>query len=349
MAVPFNNFDALRFWAALAVLWSHAFPVSDGSERNEPLFELSHGQTTIGTIAVTFFFVISGYLITRSFELNPDPGRFIKARLLRIIPGLLVVLFAVTFALGPIVTSVSLRSYLSSWEPYWYVLSQGLFLSFHDTLPGLFKDNPMQWVNGPLWTLRYEMECYALVLILGAAGLLKRHVTLALFCVGVGMLAIADQSRVSDGHSLADQNQHLDLATKFLAGALAYQFQLSWRPSVALVCLALTVACLLFGNFGTAQRTVVPYLVLFLALGLPWRLPSLRRFGDLSYGVYIYAWPVKQLVVMNSASPHWFTTAAIAMPFVLLLAFLSWHGVEKVALAFKDYPAALRPQVMRGA
>lgn len=336
VAVPFNNFDALRFWAALAVLWSHSFPITEASEQNEPLFAVSAGQTTLGTIAVTFFFVISGYLITRSFEQRPDPVRFLKARLLRIMPGLLAVLLVVTFVLGPIGSTVSLREYLSSTETYRYFWSQATFLRFYDLLPGLFRDNPLHWVNGSLWTLRYELECYALVLLLGVAGLLKRWVTLALYCGGLIVLFIADQSRISDGHSMAPQNHHLDLATKFLAGALAYQFRLAIKPKVALACLAVAAFTLVLGNFGTAQRSVVPYLVIVLALGLSRRLPSMSRFGDLSYGIYIYAWPVKQVIVMNSASPHWFVTASLATPIVLLLAFLSWHGVEKLALALKD-------------
>jgi peptidoglycan/LPS O-acetylase OafA/YrhL len=346
VAVPFNNFDGLRFWAALVVLWSHAFPVSEGSERNEPLFALSSGQTTSGTIAVTFFFVISGYLITRSFDQRPDPRRFIWSRLLRIMPGLLVVLFAVTFVVGPIVSSVSLREYLSSPETYRYFFSQATFVSFYDELPGVFERNPMEWVNGSLWTLRHEVECYALVLLLGVLGLLKRWITLGIYVVATIVLAIADQGRISDGHSLAAQNQHLNLLTQFLAGALAYQFRLALRPSVAWICLGLAIACLLLGNFGTAQRTVVPYLIMVLSLGLRFRLPSLSRFGDLSYGIYIYAWPVKQLLVMNGTAKHWFLTAALATPVVMLLAFLSWHGVEKLALSLKDL-ALLRPAGLR--
>jgi len=333
-----NNFDSLRFWAAMSVLWSHSFPITVGSEATEPLFAFSGGQTTIGTLAVAFFFTISGCLITRSFERTANPLQFVKARVLRIMPAFLIVLLLAAFVLGPLISTVSLREYFSSSDPYRYVLLQATFTKFPDTLPGMFESNPMHWVNGPLWTLRYEVACYGLVFLLGISGLLRRHLVLALYVIAVIYLGWKDQLHVSDGLKLPAQNNVLDLGTKFLAGALIYMYRPPLKASLALLCVGISIACLMFGNFLTAARTVVPYIVMFLASGTKVRLPSMTKFGDLSYGVYIYAWPVKQLVVMNSADPYWLTTAAIATPITLLLALVSWHTVEKVAIALKDDP-----------
>lgn len=333
-----NNFDALRFWAALTVLWAHAFPLTVGSEKTEPLFVLSRGQMTLGGMAVGVFFAISGYLITRSFDQSPNALRYIKARVLRIMPGLLVVLLATALIVGPLATNLSVREYFASREVYSYVAIQASFLGFFDRLPGVFTENPVSSVNGPLWTLRFEVECYALILILGTLGILNRYVTLACYVVCLVVLALFEPARSSDGLTTPTYNHHLDLGSTFLAGALIYQWRLTLTKGFAAACVLVLIATALTSGLCMAARTALPYLVLFLAVGTRFRLPGLRRYGDLSYGIYIYAWPVKQLIVMHSSSPHWFTTAAIATPIVLVLAYLSWHGIEKVALALKDRP-----------
>ena len=87
-----NNFDTLRIISALVVAFSHAVPLSYGSNSLEPVWRLSKGQATAGTTAVVIFFVISGYLITQSFVKSQDVYRFAMARMLRIVPALLVVL-----------------------------------------------------------------------------------------------------------------------------------------------------------------------------------------------------------------------------------------------------------------
>jgi peptidoglycan/LPS O-acetylase OafA/YrhL len=341
-----NNFDAMRFWAALAVLWSHAFPLSEGNEEHEPLFALSRGQTTFGGVAVTCFFVISGYLVTQSFERSNSPWLFLKARVLRIMPALLVLLFLLAFVLGPLTSTLPLREYLGSHLPYRYVAWQGSFFRFVDGLPGVFSANPTSQVNGSLWTLRHEVECYALVFLLGVAGLWNRYVTLALYVMGVIGLALLDQN-VSHGElALPIRPAHFDLATKFLAGAVVYQWRLALKANVAWVCFIGCLACVLLGNLSSAQRTLVPYCLMYLAIGTPLRWPKLIESGDLSYGMYIYAWPVKQLVVMQTATPHWFTTASVATPLVLGLAWLSWHGVEKTALALKRRTVRTQPSLI---
>ncbi|HVZ33295.1 MAG TPA: acyltransferase [Polyangiaceae bacterium] len=343
MSARRSNFDSLRFCAALAVLWSHAFPLSDGSEKNEPFFKWSGGQTTIGTVAVACFFAISGFLITRSFEQTADPWRFARARVLRIMPGLLVVLIAVAFVLGPLISELPTRAYFRSEGPYYYVFSQASFWRFVDVLPGVFTSNPVPRVNGPLWTLRFEVECYVLVFLLGMAGLLRRNVLLALYVAALIYLAIQDQSRVSDGGTLPPYNPHLDLGSKFLAGALVYQWRVPLKTTGALLGAAVSLAALRWGHFAIAERTLIPYVVLVLALAPSLRLPDLAKWGDLSFGIYIYAWPIQQLVIQHSPTPDWLTTAAIATPIALMLAFLSWHGVEKIALSFKDGLRAAAP------
>jgi peptidoglycan/LPS O-acetylase OafA/YrhL len=329
-----NNFDALRFWAALAVLWSHAFPIAAGADAAQPLYNLSGGQTKLGGVAVACFFVISGFLITRSFERSADPWSFVRARALRIMPGLLVVLLAVAFVLGPWITSLPLNAYFASSEPYQYVLKQATFTG-HAELPGVFDRNPLSHVNDSLWTLRYEVVCYALVFVLGVARVLNRYTTLALYVGAVATLGVLETVYGGASNDLPGPDRLLDFGALFLAGAVVYQWRVPLRAHWASLCLAVLMLCLVFGGFRTAQRVLLPYVVLVLARGISLRLPSPIKLGDLSYGIYIYSWPVTQLVVMALPRPDWLTASLIATPITLLLALLSWQLIEKRALALK--------------
>jgi peptidoglycan/LPS O-acetylase OafA/YrhL len=341
-----NNFDALRFWAALVVLWSHAFPIAHGSEAHEPLFSLSHGQSTLGAVAVSLFFVISGYLITRSFERSASNWSFVRARLLRIMPALLIVLLLTTFVLGPGLSSWSLPDYLRSSAVYQYFLGQATFTRHVDELPGVFEANPPTWVNASLWTLRYEVACYVLIFALGITRCLTRPVTLLLYVGAILYLGVVEHLQVSPADELPGPDRLLDLGAKFLAGALIYQWRMPLRGRWASICLALLIASIGFGGFHSAERTLFPYVVLYLAVGTSLRVPALTRFGDLSYGTYIYAWPVSQCIALASPEPNPLWIGLIGTPIVLGLAFLSWHTVEKRALAWKR---KRRPHGLAGA
>jgi peptidoglycan/LPS O-acetylase OafA/YrhL len=296
---------------------------------------LSGGQTTLGMIAVAIFFVISGYLITQSFVRSSSTWRFVKARVLRIMPGLLIVLMLLGLVVGPLVTTAPLSEYFSSRALYSYLLNNGSLLGFRDKLPGVFADNPFPYaVDGPLWTLRIEAQCYAIVFGLGILGLLNRYTTLALFLSGLVYLALDGPYPVQEVQPF-DQ-QCIDLGTKFLAGAAIYHWRPKLNGAVALVCAGVSMLALLLGGFWLALPTFFAYATVYLALG-PIRLPNMARYGDLSYGIYIYAWPVKQLILLYSLASTWYWLAIIATPIVIAVAFLSWHLVEKIALSYKDY------------
>ena len=331
-----NNFDAMRIIAALTVVLAHSIPLSEGPKSLDALWAWSRGQATFGYVAIQVFFIVSGYLITGSY-LNSalaDQGRpakqgfidprgarrFIRARLLRLAPALLVVLWVLAFIVGPILTSVSLATYFSS--PLTYRLAMGM----SDHLPGMFTHNPFSsGIDGSLWTLRYEGLCYVVVLALGLTRLLRRWVVTAVFVI----ILIA---RLHFGAYAG-----LDLGTLFAAGAVIRL----WNPPLtialavpaALVCLA----GLQLGFYHLASFTFGAYLVIFIGLAPAVKLPNLAKYGDISYGVYIIAWPVQQIIVMlTGAHPNWIINNLITVPLVIGLAFLSWRLIEAPALTLKS-------------
>jgi len=341
-----NNFDTLRIIAALAVVLAHSIPLTYGPTTLDILWPASHHQATFGYVAIQVFFIISGYLITGSYlnsarpdsdfaaaaasssgRLNsarPDSDvaarRFIRARFLRLVPALIVTLFVLAFILGPVLTTLPLSSYFHSSLPY-----RAAF-GLSDHLPGVFTHNPFSsGIDGSLWTLRWEALCYLAVLLLGLTGTLNRLVVTPLY-----ILILA--ARLHYG-----QHAGLDLGALFFAGAVLYL----WRPPLSLtfgfVALILWLISLFCSGYPLISDTAGAYLCICLGLAPGLKLPNLAKYGDLSYGVYIFAWPIQQTITLvMGAHANWIVNNLITVPLVLALAYASWHFIESPALALKN-------------
>jgi peptidoglycan/LPS O-acetylase OafA/YrhL len=315
-----NNFDSLRILAALAVVFSHSIPLTYGPTQLDALWSFSQRRATLGSVAIQVFFIISGYLITASCIHTKSPVRFVRARALRLIPALVVVLALLVFVLGPILTIVPLHEYFRSTLPYRAVFG------LSDHLPGVFTNNPFSsGIDGSLWTLRYEGLCYFAVLCLGLAGQL-RHITI------IPLFFILLVARLYFGGYAA-----LEFGTLFAAGAVIFLLQLPLKASFAIPCAVLWIFSMRFGGFTIFSDTAGAYLVIFLGLSPGLKLPNLAKYGDLSYGVYIYAWPIQQTVsLLLGKQATWIINVLITVPVALGFAFASWHLVEFPALRLKD-------------
>ena len=324
-----NNFDLLRLLAAWAVLVSHSFAVLG---EPEPLHQFG---STLGNVGVLIFFAVSGLLIRRSWEYDPSPRDFWIKRGLRLLPALAVVGVLTAFVLGPLVTTESMADYFSSPETWIYPFRLVLMFPFGAGLPGVFEDNLLSGaVNGPLWSLPVEVFAYAVLAALGMAGLLRRNwlvLSLALLAMAWGAVWVPlTPDSIGSTYVLA----------AFALGSAAYSFRdrivLSWPVALGLLAL-----CYAAGLGPTSVRVVVwtvggVYLSYWFAYGLPPIGRVVTRFGDASYGVYIWAFPVQQTIVQvggDDMSP--WAVIAIATPIVYVLAQLSWHIVEAPALRHK--------------
>jgi peptidoglycan/LPS O-acetylase OafA/YrhL len=331
---PHNNFDAIRALAASAVVFSHAFLIAEGTQENEPLVRLT-GQAILGLLGVFVFFTMSGYLVTRSWLADPSPPRFLWRRGLRIFPALWVNLLLVGLVMGPLVTSLPLGDYVSSpLLPEFF--RANLLLELPDRpLPGVsFSDNPVgPVVNGSLWTLRYEIMMYLMVLVLGWLGLLRLWISLALLALGVAALFFEKLLA-----PLGDFGEFLWFLGFFAAG-MAMSFLrgsrlLDWRLAAA-AGLGLVLAAR-FGHLIGLFPIFGGYLAIFLALKYAPGLRFLRSGGDLSYGIYIYGWPVEQgLMWATDDRIAWWQLFPAALAVSAALAWCSWHAVEKRALSLK--------------
>ena len=341
---PKNNFDFLRMLAATLVMVSHAFQISYGEKINnispgnedfaEPLLWLTRGQLTIGHLSVLVFFIISGYLITMSQERSSSSKKFLINRALRIFPGLAVAIIFTVFIVGPFATSLSFSEYFSHMDT-WKYISNATMLSAGDYLPGVFGHNPLpNVVNGSLWTLKYEFGCYLLVCGLNAFGLLKKKVVIGIFIILFAEVVYARHT----GHPFLYFMLFfsMGMVLRLAGNDILFRGDVSFALGIILILAALMGAALSFKVFVLVFSLVGGYIILYLAFA-PWiNLSGFSRYGDFSYGLYIYAFPIQQMVSYYMGSNQkWFINFSISFPLALICAFISWHWVEKRALAMK--------------
>lgn len=335
-----NNFDVLRLVAAATVIFSHSFLIADGTQDCEPLILLTGRQSILGLAGVFIFFVISGFLVTQSYEQTASPLRYLAKRALRIFPGLVVMLLVDAFVIGPAVTTLPLVDYLRRPEIYGYVIGNTLLSTRIHELPGVvFVDNPVGLeVNGSLWTLRYEFMMYLMVLVLGVLRLLNVRVLLLLLALGLACLE-SSAFDIFGGWGW--------LLAFFAMGMLLYKLRDTRliNGRLALLALAGLVASVPLRQFIELFPLFGGYLAIYLALDR--RLPAIpaTRFGDISYGLYIYGWPIEMLVAHASGgTARWWQVFLISLPLAALGAFLSWHLVEAPMLRLKPRRAAPAPR-----
>lgn len=334
-----NNFNLIRLLAAYAVLISHSYALTAGTGEAEP------GRDSIGlslgAIAVHVFFLASGFLVSASILNRRSVVEFAWARALRIIPGLAVMLVLVVLVLGPLFTTLPLSLYFRDGQTWEYLVRNALPLArMTYELPEVFQDNPYKAaVNGSLWTLPYEVRMYVVLALLWVAAAWVRKARASAFVAFVVSAAL-----VSGCHWMAallgvvDVSEWSALGFMFFVGATFYVFRqhvrLTWPAfALILVCWALTVRQPTV--FLPVYAVTVGYMLFFLAYVPGGLVRGYNRFGDISYGVYIYAFPVQQAIIacIPAASA---TLVIVAATLVTVpLAWLSWHLVEKRALNLK--------------
>ena len=323
-----NNFDALRIVAAFAVLYSHQFSLTG---RPEPSF---FGMHSWGGIAVIVFFVISGFLVTGSWYNDPSVLRFSARRALRLWPALTAVVVLTAYGLGAWVTTLPLEEYWKSRATLDYLNT--IRMQIHYVLPGVFEHNPYaRGVNGSLWTIPLEVRCYV---VLAIAGLLRlmRWRTVWLACIALYMAwFLAKGSADVTGHI----HYGRELSAFFLMGSALFVLREYWERRPLAWLLGLGAGAALLWTLGwrfTATLVFIPLLVLYVGTRSTPVIRRFGRFGDPSYGAYLLAFPVQQTVVQFLYPQLDFAaTLALSTLITFVLAYASWHVIEKPALRLK--------------
>jgi peptidoglycan/LPS O-acetylase OafA/YrhL len=332
-----NALTFLRLCLTLEVLVWHAYSLRGASWLPDRVDHF------LSTIAVDAFFALSGFLVCRSWESSRDTARFVRARLRRVLPGLWMCLLVTAFVLAPLAASLSSTA-APTWRGRWaYVAGNADAWATTWGIDGGPRGVPLPgaW-NGSLWSLGYEVAAYVVVLGLGLAGLLRSRVLggLVVGCWTLGaMLLVAGWNNPGSTAWLAP---HLGLV--FGCGALLWVER--DRVPVTGPLLAAAAGLVLLGELTPDSRLVgAPGLAYLCIGGGLWlgRWPRLVLRHDLSYGSFLYGYPVQQALLLGGVSLGWLGFASLSVVTVLPLAALSWWCVERPFLGrARVVPAPLR-------
>lgn len=333
-----NNADLLRLIAATAVIWGHAYALVPELGVNEPLRNLL-GFDYSGSLAVKFFFFLSGILVTNSWLTRQSAIRFASARIFRIFPLLVVSAFATIVIMGPALTSMSVSEYFHHRGELMQVL---LHPYIEYVLPGVFEHALYQQVNGSIWTIKYELMLYALLLGAGMCGLFRFRLAAAAVLVTIIVVCLIWPDGIT-AIGLPNVNKGGQLPAFFAFGSLLALYKervrIDGRLCIGLVVLAVTV------RHGLAFEFV--FLPAFFITAL-WvmsldTVKSIHLPGDFSYGVYVFGWPLQNTFANIFPKSGIHGNQMMTFACALLLAVISWFLIEKPCIALgQKIPDLLR-------
>lgn len=314
----FGSFDLLRLIAAFMVLWSHGFALIGVAET--PIFGMYPGG-----MGVDIFFAISGYLNTQSLLRGQSWWRFLIRRARRIFPAL-VGLAIFCMLIGAVLTTAGLAFWLK--VPDFVFRNSTILFGIRYTLPGVFEGNPYgSYMNGSLWTLPSEIKLYIYLAIISVAVRYRPELLLAaLLAFFVGFLVWFHVTS-----KVVETAYFQKFAILFISGAVLAIAERRWGlagaamgvVSLAVVTFVTTSAVALLPVFALAT-------ILIGKIGPPvWLRPPL----DISYGIYLFAFPVQQLIASYGLSlwPSMALSLAVTTPLAILSAI------------FIEQPALMRP------
>lgn len=360
-----NNFDCIRFLLAAMVLVSHvqildqAFLLKVAKNGAEASTNMVHFLGP-GRMAVNGFFIISGYLVTASWLYSKGLLDYLKKRFLRIYPALLFVLVLGAFIVAPLGRN-PMDFKFADLNTYLYILRPLLLIPNTDP-SGIFVNTPYpNAVNTPLWTIRFEIICYLMVAIFGLLGILRnRRAVLAAFsiCYISFIMQVCSfphpwNLNIPYIGVMADVPR---LFSFFLAGAvlLMYQDKIVYKWSYFAVSLAVILISVVMRQYHLPLLAATlpvfgTYCLMFLAFNDKIKFHHFAKYGDFSYGIYLYAFPTTQIIsvyLWPHLAPHILhlhhgsligrcILSLVVFIITLSLSIMSWYIIEKPALRKK--------------
>lgn len=334
-----NSLNAIRLVLATLVIVSHSWPV--GGYGRDPYI----GDQSLGGWAVAGFFAISGYLIYGSRENSRSLWRFLKARFFRIYPAFIACLAGIAFIIAPLSLLIDDNSELKPRSNLGYIYHNMFLIINQRGIGGTLRDVPHRDVwNSPLWTLGWEVICYIGIGVL--VTLLPRKVmkwvipAILVICAVMTAYGVLTEWRWN-----SDEAKLFRLVGYFAAGSTIYLYRdkIPDNKWLAVSALGFVILTIMSGTFQVLAPLPLAYLMMYAGIHLPF--PEVGRKNDISYGMYIWAFPVQQLLAIllpNQIVPVW-VFVIISVLLTIPLAWASWRLIEKPAIALKDW----KPQLPR--
>jgi peptidoglycan/LPS O-acetylase OafA/YrhL len=327
---------------ALIVVVEHSAPLLDPSRLGA--FPAAW-HFSPGYIALMGFFAMSGYQISDSWHHEPSWWRFCAKRTLRLWPPLLFVVLVTALVIGPLVSTLALTEYFSARGTWGYIVHNAGLYTLQHRLPGVFDHNPWPWsANGSIWTLPMELTGYLLVLGFGVAGLFRwapwLTIVLTLTLVGLDRRFAASLGNPGHGGSFLQVpiGSLVAFLVAFSIGMMlhTYRDRIPRSPRVAVLLVGLYIAV----HNTPAEAVVLPFMAgygaVVLAFHWPARLEGYDSWVLGSYGLYIWAFPIQQLLIMAGCDTQWSLTVT-ALPVTYLCGWLSWRYIEAPTMSLRRY------------
>ena len=334
-----NNFDFLRLFAASLVLIAHSSPVSGNVLPYDPFGEIL--GTNMGHLGVVIFFIISGFLIAYSWSKKQNVLNFFIARVLRIYPAVIAIVLLSVFVLGPLITSKTINEYFSSNTTSQYIQNVTVFRMYY-YLPGVFEYHPLDAINSSLWTLPYEFTCYIFLMLFGILTIFKNKLFLLsffVFLISINSFYSSEIDEIVIPFLGIDFKTFYPLFLYFICGTVFFYF----KNYIKLNILGLISAVFILYYFQSfsilfyIKFILLTYIILTIAFYKPLSLNKIGKYGDFSYGIYLYAFPVQQLIFyFSSTKLSIITMVILSILFTLPFAVFSWFIIEKPAMGLRS-------------
>ncbi len=337
-----NNFDLLRLLLATVVIFSHSYVIYHGTNQDiEPYMKINNNISDFESVAVNWFFIISGFLITGSIKNSASLKDYFVKRILRIVPGFAVAFLLSIFLFGPL-GSIKAVDIFENIKNYFAHVSFKNAVIKLATLQAPkvgagFEGTPLpKLLNEPLWTIQFEFICYLFVPVLALLRVFRiKWIAIILFLVAFALMLFQHF-----GSFFGDPYYLPRFFTYFLSGTCFYIYRHQIPRN--LIIMMLSLALVLFASFqGKMLHIVMPtagsYILFYITFHPLINYSKFAQKGDFSYGVYLYAWPIQQLLMYYlSDNIEPLTLFGMATLITLAMAFLSWHLVEKRFLQLKN-------------
>ncbi|WP_101377172.1 acyltransferase family protein [Saccharopolyspora spinosa] len=337
-AEPNHGFAWIRMIGALAVVYGHSSPLAGTGDLFPSDWPVQPDEGVL-----MGFFAMSGFQITESWIRDPHPGRFAAKRILRLWPPMLTVSLIMSLIIGPMITSMSASDYFAANGTWGYVVNNAGLLTLKHELPGVFVDNP--WpnaVNGSLWTLPMELLAYAALyaLLLLGAGKHKYRWLAVVALIGIitwdRYLEELPGSESAGSFLSVPVESLVAFLVAFAFGVVLNLYRIPLSPLAASGGLVLLV---LMPNSTTGSfwmAFAVSYAVVVTGHFWPSRLTVPGVWVNGSYGVYVWGFPIQQLLAMAGIRNQWLMLICAA-PLTYCVGTLSWKFIEEPTMKLRHY------------
>lgn len=328
-----SGFDYMRLLLALGVIASHAPLVAFAGPQGYLAWQYPYLPFT--RIILPMFFALSGFLVAGSFERCRTMISFFGLRVMRIVPALAVETLLSAIILGPLLTNRPLADYFT--DPLFLRYFLNILGEPQYLLPGLFEQNPVPEVNRQLWTVPWELGCYASLGVLAFLRVRGKPVMALAALIAISLACIAFRELVKGGMPHVNQAFPGELlVAAFLGGVVVHAYRDSLRSdrlTIAVLTVVSTSLVLLPGYWMILAPLPLAWLTVAIGTSNPPRL-ALIEGADYSYGMFLYGFPLQQ-VLMHLFPAHrdlWLSLLGATL-LAYVLAAASWHWVEKPVMS----------------